>query len=394
MPWKETDAMKEKRTFIDAMLRQSKPFRELCREYGISEKTGYKWRKRFLEQGYAGLEDESRAPQKHPNSIDGDTAAELIALRLAHPSWGGKKLLVLWERSHPNQPSPSLSSVNRILEKAKLLKKKRIHKTSVSSDCPRLNRMLEAHAPNDVWCIDFKGWWRSDGELCEPFTVRDKYSRKVLCARLMSGKTTEHVRPVMTELFRKYGLPRAIHSDNGTPFAATNGILGLTKLSAWWITLGILPERSLPGCPGQNGSLERMHADIAREVEGKIPGGIAANQIALAEWVKEYNAVRPNEAIGMLTPDEVYRPSERKYVGDFDVLEYPAGFIPRKVFKSGEIILDGVRITIGASLKGWHVGLRAQKEPGMYDVFLADFLLGFLDVTSCCFTPLTGVESD
>ena len=181
----------------------------------------------------------------------------------------------------------------------------------------------------------------------------------------MTGKTTEHVRPVMTELFRKYGLPKAIHSDNGTPFAATNGILGLTKLSAWWITLGILPERSLPGCPGQNGSLERMHADIAREVEGKIPGGIAANQIALDEWVDEYNAVRPNEAIGMLTPDEVYRPSERKYVGDFDILEYPAGFIPRKVCKSGEIVLDNLRITIASSLRGWHVGLRARKEQGM-----------------------------
>ena len=386
--------MKEKRSFIDAMLKQSKPFRELCREYGISEKTGYKWRKRFLEQGYSGLEEESRAPQKHPNTIDGDTAAELIALRLAHPSWGGKKLLVLWQRSHPSQPSPSLSSVNRILEKAKLLKKKRIHKASVSSDCPRLNRMLEAHEPNDVWCIDFKGWWISDGERCEPFTVRDKRSRKVLCARLMTGKTTEDVRPIMTELFRKYGLPRAIHSDNGTPFAATNGILGLTKLSAWWITLGILPERSLPGCPGQNGSLERMHADIAREVEGKVPGGIPANQIALDEWVKEYNSVRPNEAIGMLTPDEVYHPSERKYVGDFDVLEYPAGFIPRKVCKSGEIVLDNLRITIASSLRGWHVGLRARKEQGMYDVFLADFLLGFLDTTSCCFSPLTEVKSD
>ena len=183
----------------------------------------------------------------------------------------------------------------------------------------------------------------------------------------MTGKTAEAVRPVMAELFRKYGIPRAIHSDNGTPFAATNGILGLTTLSAWWITLGILPERSLPGCPGQNGSLERMHADIAREIEGKIPGGIAANQIALHAWVEEYNAVRPNEAIGMLTPDEVYRPSERKYVGDFDVLEYPAGFTPRKVFKSGEIILDGARVTIGASLKGWHVGLRPQKESGLYD---------------------------
>ena len=394
MPWKETNAMKEKRSFIDAMLKQSKPFCELCREYGISEKTGYKWRNRFLERGYSGLEEESRAPQKRPNTIDGDTAAELIALRLAHPSWGGKKLLVLWQRTHPNLSPPSLSSVNRIIEKAGLLKKKRVHKASVSSDCPRLNRMLEAREPNDVWCIDFKGWWRSDGEVCEPFTVRDKRSRKVLCARLMTGKTTGDVRPVMTELFRKYGLPRAIHSDNGTPFAATNGILGLTRLSAWWITLGILPERSLPGCPGQNGSLERMHADIAREVEGRIPGGIAANQIALDAWVEEYNAVRPNEAIGMLTPDEVYRPSGRKYAGDFDILEYPAGFIPRKVFKSGEIILDGTRVTIGSALRGWHVGLRPQKEQGMYDVFLADFLLGFLDMTSCCFTPLTGVELD
>ena len=394
MPWKETNAMKEKRSFIDAMLKQSKPFRELCREYGISEKTGYKWRNRFLERGYSGLEEESRAPQKRPNTIDGDTAAELIALRLAHPSWGGKKLLVLWQRTHPNLSPPSLSSVNRIIEKAGLLKKKRVHKASVSSDCPRLNRMLEAREPNDVWCIDFKGWWRSDGEVCEPFTVRDKRSRKVLCARLMTGKTTGDVRPVMTELFRKYGLPRAIHSDNGTPFAATNGILGLTRLSAWWITLGILPERSLPGCPGQNGSLECMHADIAREVEGRIPGGIAANQIALDAWVEEYNAVRPNEAIGMLTPDEVYRPSGRKYAGDFDILEYPAGFIPRKVFKSGEIILDGTRVTIGSALRGWHVGLRPQKEQGMYDVFLADFLLGFLDMTSCCFTPLTGVELD
>lgn len=394
MPWKETDAMKEKRAFIDAMLRQNQPFRELCREYGISEKTGYKWRKRFLEQGYAGLAEETRAPRKHPNTIDGDTAAALIALRLTHPTWGGKKLLAIYQRKHPTLPPPSLSSVNRIIEKAGLLKKKRVHHASVTSDCPRLNQALEVHAPNDVWCIDFKGWWRSDGEICEPFTVRDKYSRKVLCVRLMTGKKSEDVRPVMTELFRKYGLPKAIHSDNGTPFAATNGILGLTKLSAWWISLGILPERSLPGCPGQNGSLERMHADIAREVEGKIPGGIAANQAALDAWVEEYNAVRPNEAIGMKTPDEVYRPSERRYTGDFDTLEYPAGYLPRKVFKSGEIILDGVRVTIGSALRGWHVGLRPQKQFGLYDVFLAEFLLGTLDLTSCCFTPLTEVKSD
>ena len=394
MPWKETDAMKEKRSFIEAMLKQNRSFRELCREWGISEKTGYKWRNRFLEQGYAGLAEESRAPREHPNTIEGDTAAELIRLRLAHPSWGAKKLLVLYQRTHPNAPLPSLASVNRIIEKAGLLKKKRVHTAAITSDCPRLNQTLEVHESNDVWCIDFKGWWRSDGEICEPFTVRDKHSRKVLCARLMTSKTSEAVRPVMTELFRKYGLPRAIHSDNGPPFAATNGILGLTTLSAWWISLGILPERSLPGCPGQNGSLERMHADIAREIEGKISGGIAANQAALDAWVEEYNSVRPNEAIGMKTPDEVYRPSERKYTGDFDILEYPAGYLPRKVFKSGEIILDGVRVTIGSALRGWHVGLREQKQPAIYDVFLAEFLLGTLDMTSCCFTPLTEVKSD
>jgi len=394
MPWKETDAMKEKRTFIDAMLKQNRPFRELCREWGISEKTGYKWRNRFLERGYAGLEEESRAPREHPNTIDGDTAAELFRLRNTHPSWGAKKLQALYQRAHTGVIPPSLSSINRILEKAGLLKKKRIHRATVSSDCPRLNQMLEANAPNDVWCIDFKGWWRSNGEICEPFTVRDKRSRKVLCARLMTRKTAEAVRLVMAELFRKYGLPRAIHSDNGSPFAATNGILRLTTLSAWWITLGILPERSLPGCPGQNGSLERMHGDIAREIEGKIPGGITANQAALDAWVEEYNSVRPNEALAMKTPDEVYRPSDRKYTGDFDILEYPAGYLPRKVFKSGEIIINGVRVTLGSSLRGWHVGLREQKQHGLYDVFLAEFLLGTLDMTSCCFTPLTEVKSD
>lgn len=394
MPWKETDAMKEKRSFIEAMLKQNRPFRELCREWGISEKTGYKWRKRFYEEGYAGLAEESRAPQEHPNAIDGDTAAEMIRLRLAHPTWGAKKILAIYHRLHPSLPLPSLSSVNRIIEKAGLLKKKRVHTAAITSECPRLNQAMEVHEPNDVWCIDFKGWWRSNGEICEPFTVRDKYSRKILCVRLMTSKSSEAVRLVMTELFRKYGLPKAIHSDNGTPFAATNGILGLTDLSAWWITLGILPERSLPGCPGQNGSLERMHADIAREIENKVPGGIAANQAALDNWVEEYNSVRPNEAIGMRTPDEVYRPSGRKYTGDFDILEYPAGYLPRKVFKTGEIVLYGVRVTIGFALRRMYVGLREQKQQGMYDVFLGEFLLGTLDMTSCCFTPLSEVKSE
>ena len=203
----------------------------------------------------------------------------------------------------------------------------------------------------------------------------------------MTSKSSEAVRVVMTELFRKYGLPKVIRSDNGTPFSSPNGLLSLTSLSAWWITLGIMPDRIEKGSPGQNGSLERMHADIAREIEGLHGGGISANQAILDAWVEEYNSVRPNEAIGMRTPDELFTASERKYTGDYDDIEYPMGFQVRKVFSSGEIMVSGVRVTIGYSLRGLNIGLKPL-EDNCFDVFLSDFLLGTLDMSSCCFTPL------
>jgi transposase InsO family protein len=391
MPWKETNKMNEKEKFIQEMLTGEKPFKHLCAEYGISEKTGYKWKNRFLEQGKAGLYEQSRAAITHRNQIDGDTAAELIRIKNAHLAWGPKKIREIYSKLYPNKDVPSLSTVKRILDKAGLVERRKIRKT-VSSDCPRLQQQIKAEHPNDVWCIDFKGWWKSDGEICEPFTVRDKFSRKILCVRLMESKTSEAVRAVMTELFKKYGLPKVIHSDNGTPFAAPNGILNLTNLSAWWITLGILPDRSLKGCPGQNGSLERMHADIAKEIEGKIPGGIKSNQTVLDAWVKEYNSLRPNEAIGMKTPDEIYIASDRKYTGDYDEIEYPIGFLVRKVLSSGEIIMNGIRITIGYALRGWQIGLKPTLDGGIFDVFLTDFLLGQLDLNSTCFLPLNDLK--
>ena len=391
MPWKETNKMEQKELFIKEMLKQDKPFKHLCAQFGISEKTGYKWKKRFYEMGKAGLEEESRNPS-HANQIDGDTAAELIRIKNAHRAWGPKKIREIYARAYPNKSVPSLSSVKRILSKAGLVEKRIIRKPA-SSDCPRLQQQIQAAEPNDVWCIDFKGWWKSNGEICEPFTVRDKLSRKILCAQLMTSKTSESVRAVMTSLFRKYGLPKAIHSDNGSPFAAPNGLLNLTCLSAWWITLGIMPDRSLNGVPGQNGSLERMHADIAREIEGKIPGGIKANQAVLDAWVDEYNSVRPNEAIEMKTPDEVYTVSERKYIGDYDEIDYPMGFQVRKVTKSGEIIVNSIRVTIGCALRGLQVGLKPSQEENIYDVFLADFLLGTLDMNSTCFIPLDNLKS-
>lgn len=392
MPWKETDRMEQKEQFIQEMLMREIPFNHLCVKYGISEKTGYKWKRRFEEQGKSGLCDQSRA-RVSQDAIDGDTAAELIRIKNAHTAWGAKKILVIYTKIYPNKPVPSLSSVKRILSKAGLVKRKRT-RPPTTSDCPRLQNQIQAEAANDVWNIDFKGWWKSDGETCEPFTVRDRYSRKVLCAKLMTSKSSLAVRAVMTELFKTYGLPKVIHSDNGAPFAAPNGLLRLTNLSVWWITLGILPERSLKAHPEMNGSLERFHRDIAEEVERKVPGGIRANQAYLDKWVEEYNSIRPNEAIGMKTPDELYTKSSRKYTGDYDELEYPFGFLVRKVTKGGEIILNGLRVTIGYALRGWHVGLKAMGESGKYQVYLADFLLGTLDSNSCCFYPLECLESD
>ena len=242
-----------------------------------------------------------------------------------------------------------------------MVEKRKIGKPA-SSDCPRLQQQIQASMPNDVWCIDFKGWWKSDGEICEPFTVRDKFSRKILCAQLMTSKSSEAVRAVMTSLFRKYGLPKAIHSDNGAPFAAPNGLLNLSCLSAWWITLGIMPDRSLKGIPGQNGSLERMHADIGSEIEGKVSGGRKANQAVLDTWVEEYNSIRPNEAIGMKAPDEIYTISSRKYIGDYDEIDYPIGFQIRKDTQSGEIIFHSICVTIGYALRGLQVELKPNAE--------------------------------
>ena len=385
MSWKETDVMKEKEKFIDAVIKAEKPFKYICEDFGISEKTGHKWKNRFYEEGKLGLYEKSREAENHPNALPEDTVIAIIQLKTAHPYWGAKKILELFKKSRRNAEVPSLSSVNRILSKANLIKKRRVK--PVSADCRRLHAHIQPQEVNDVWAIDFKGYWRSDGEICEPFTVRELVSRKILCVKLMQSKSSEAVRAVMTELFKKYGLPKVIRSDNGTPFSSPNGVLSLTSLSAWWITLGITPDRTEKGSPGQNGSLERMHADIAREIEGKVRGGVLANQAVIDAWVEEYNSVRPNEAIGMKTPDEVFIPSERKYIGDYEEIEYPLGFLTRKVTAGGEIVLNSIRIAIGHSLKGLYIGLKPL-ENNSYEAYLADFILGTVDMNSCCFFPL------
>ncbi len=389
MPWKESSEMDEKKNFIDEMLEKKMPFKHLCDKYGISEKTGHKWKTRYHEDGINGLINQSKAPKEHPNALSEDVITSLIKLKKDHIHWGGKKILALYIKINPTVQPPSLSSVNRILNKCGFVEKRKTK--PVLPEYSRLRQYIQPKQTNDVWAIDFKGWWTSSGEICEPFTVRDLTSRKILCVKLMTSKSSEAVRDVMTDLFKKYGLPKVIRSDNGTPFSSSNGLLSLTKLSVWWISLGIIPDRTDKGRPGQNGSLERMHADIAREVQGKISGGIKANQAVLDQWVIEYNSIRPNEAIGLKTPDDIYTPSPRKYQGDFDEIEYPLGFLTRKTLRSGKIKLAGFEIMISSALTGFNLGLRPN-ENNTFDVFVCDFMLGTIDLNTCCFIALDSVK--
>jgi len=215
MPWKETCAMDQKKSFIKEYLEGMEDFKSLCKRYEISEKTGHKWKRRFMEDGYNGLSEESRSPKNTPGELDEDTVIRVIKMRSAHPTWGPKKLAVLYERAYPGSKVPSESSIYRVLGKAEMITKRRIK--SVRIDESRLRQKIEANEPNDVWTVDFKGWWMSSGEKCIPLTIRDLYSKWIFKIRLMDGMTGEEVKKVFEELFRRYGLPKAIRSDNGTP---------------------------------------------------------------------------------------------------------------------------------------------------------------------------------
>ncbi len=373
MAWKETRKMDQKLEFAKKSI-QCDNFRELCREYGISAKTGYKWRKRFLENGEAGLEEKSRRPDAHGKQLAEDAVCEIIRLKQAHPHWGPRKIRVLYGRKHPGG-IPSESSFKRVLEKAGLVKARRRRKVGVQNT-GRLATGVKAGAPNDVWSVDFKGWWKdAEGLRVEPLTVRDEFSRMILELQLVESTRTETIRARFERLFEQFGLPGAIRSDNGPPFASSRGLLGLSRLSVWWLALGIRLERGRPGKPQDNGAHERMHGDIFRELERE---GVGRDQDAFDIWREEYNKVRPHEALGMATPSEVHRPSERRYGGTPADLDYGA-MTTRRVHQSGTISFFKEHIRISSSLAGWSVGLRPAAEGRIYEVYFAELLLGHID---------------
>lgn len=371
--------------FVLRSLQEGISFRALCGEYGIQPKTGYKWQRRFLEEGAAGLSDRSRRPGSHAAALKEGVICEIVRLKQAHLNWGPRKLREVYARQHPTRKLPSESSFKRVLQKAGLVQKRRRRPSHQSG---RLQSRVTSQSPNHIWTVDFKGWWYTrEGERCEPLTVRDDFSRYVLCVCVPGNARTETVQREFERLFDKHGLPHTIRSDNGVPFAMTMPPLGLSRLSAWWLALGIDLDRIAPGCPSQNGRHERMHRDIASELEGQIQGNLGQQAAALETWRCEFNQDRPHEALGMRCPAELYHNSQRSYEGTPQRLDYPSQYRQRQVHVTGRIQIDGVAIRLTSALAGWNVGLKA-KTPSSFSVHFGRLCLGQVDLRTESFSPV------
>jgi putative transposase len=368
MPWKKSGAM-EQRTEFALRAMQTLNFRALCQQYGISTKTGYKWRERFWRKGLAGMEEESRRPKSHSKQLPEEEVCEIVRLKLAHLAWGPRKIRELYLRRHGEVASES--TFKRVLERTSLTQKRRRRR---APEAGRLSSGRQAAALNEVWTVDFKGWWRKAEQRCEPLTVRDEYSRYLLEVRAVEDARSETVRKSFERIFERHGLPEAIRSDNGSPFASRQGVLGLSRLSAWWVVLGIDLERGRPGHPQDNAGHERMHKDISRELEAEG----ACDQAALDVWRQTFNYERPHEALRMRCPGEVYLASERKYEGTPEDLDYPK-MCSRRVSPKGLISLEGQPLFLSASLGGWSVGLKPIAEDLM-EVWFGRLLLGQVDL--------------
>ena len=355
---------------------RSENFRALCREYGITARTGYKWRERFLRYGMEGMGEESRRPRRSPEALEEREVCEIVRLKEAHRRWGPRKIRELYLRLHGKGASES--SFKRVLERAGLTERRQRRRRAAEGG--RLHSGRRGQAPNEMWSVDFKGWWYDGaGRRCEPLTVRDEHSRYVLELRAMKDARTVTVRRVFERLFERYGLPQSIRSDNGSPFAARHALLGLSRLSAWWIALGIDLERGRPGHPQDNGAHERLHRDISIELEG-VAG--AHRQAALDLWREQFNHERPHEALGMRTPSQLYIPAARKYQGTPKVLEYES-MMTRQVNTCGQLRWEGGCYFLSASLAGWNIGL--QKKPEGINVWFGRLLLGQIDPSSASF---------
>lgn len=377
MPWEETTRMKQRVRFISDLESCLYTMTELCERYGISRKTGYKWAERYVAEGVDGLQDRSRAPKSCCHGTPEELVAVLVELRRAHPTWGPRKLLAVLRKREPELSWPAPSTVGGILKRQGLVEGGR---RRARRSCSHPGRpSVQASAPNGVWTGDFKGQFRtSDGCLCYPLTVADAYSRFLLGVEGLDSVSESQAWPVFERLFREYGLPEALRTDNGSPFASAGAVGGLSRLSVRWIKLGIRLERIEPGHPEQNGRHERMHRTLKQETARPPAASRAAQQDRFDQFRLVYNEQRPHEALALRTPGELYCPSPRPYPSQFLEPEYPGHFEVRSVRRGGEIKWQGEFVFVSEALAGERVGLE-EYEDGLWAVYFGSLLLAKFD---------------
>jgi transposase InsO family protein len=375
MPWDEATRMSQRLRFIYEFDSCQYTMSELCERYGISRKTGYKWVERYAEEGPGGLEDRQRVAKSFPHQISADKGERLLELRRRFPRWGPRKLRAWLETHCPEESWPAASTIGDLLKRHGLVEPRRCRRRPLPPHRPR----VESAGPNDVWSIDFKGQFRlGNGRLCYPLTVSDGYSRYLVGCEGLESPSGEACRGVLERLFVEHGLPSSILSDNGSPFAASRSLGRLSRLSVWWIRLGIRPVLIQPGHPEQNGRHERMHRTLKAEATRPPAANGQQQQVRFDEFRSSYNEQRPHEALGQIPPATVYRSSPRPYPSRLPAWEYPGHFDVRLVRHTGEIRWRGESLFVSQSLQGEHIGLEEVDE-GQWSVYLGSVLIARFD---------------
>jgi transposase InsO family protein len=381
MPWKETCPMDQRVALIADWLRGEWTVTELATRYRIRRKTVYKWIDRYAADPETGLLERSRAPKVHGRARPDALRASVLALRRQYPHWGPKKLRAILQDRHPTQAWPAASTMGDWLGAAGLSEPRR----RIRHVVPLTQPLAAATMPNEVWTADFKGWFRTgDGTRCDPLTVADACSRFVLCCRI-TEPSQRGVRPWFERVFREYGLPRALRTDNGSPFAST-GAGRLTQLAVWWLKLGIQLDRIDPGHPEQNGRHERFHLTLQNEATTTPAPTPRAQQQRFDRLRREFNTVRPHEALAQRPPARVYVASPRPYPEKLEEPWYDATHHVRRVNPNGQIKWQGELVFVSEAVRRETVGL-AETEQGDWLVRFMQLELGRLDRRTRRFTP-------
>jgi putative transposase len=374
MPWKASSVVERRKEFIEEYEGGLVPMAELCRIYAISRETGYKWVKRYEQYGWAGLEDLSRAPQRHPNQTAPELEERIVDLRREHPRWGPLKLQAYLRAKYSRKTWPAASTIGELLKREGLIIPRKVRRKTPAYTQP----FADAKEPNQVWCMDFKGWFRTgDGERIDPFTLSDACSRYLLRCQAVEKTNTEQVRGILEAAFREYGMPERIRSDNGAPFAS-RALAGISVLSVYLMKLGIVPERIRAGHPEQNGRHERMHRTLAEETANPPAATRRGQQRAFNLFRGEYNEERPHEALGQKTPASCYQASGRSYPVRLRDPEYGSSLQVRRVNLRGGFSWKHQSIFLSEALIGELVGLEPVDER-YFRVYFAEFPLGQFD---------------